>query len=134
MLALNLHHTAIAVHDLDSTLNALDAMFRVGPISREVVEEQGVEEAMVPFGGSYLQVLQALDEDTPVGRFLSKRGEGIHHLAVQVADIDAALSHLRDVGVRIVGDGPSIGGGGNRIAFIDPSGLNGTLVELIEVA
>ena len=88
---------------------------------------------MVPFGGSFLQLLMPLDADTPVGRFLDRRGEGLHHVAIQVADIDAALAHLESDGVELVDRTPRSGGGGNRIAFVHPRALSGTLIELIEV-
>lgn len=133
MLPINLHHTAIAVRDLDGTLERIAAMFQVEPLTRETVAEQGVEEAMIALGGSYLQVLAATDPDTPVGRFLDRRGEGIHHIAIQVADIEAALGHLREIGVELVDEQPRVGGGGHRIAFVHPKELNGVLVELVEV-
>jgi methylmalonyl-CoA/ethylmalonyl-CoA epimerase len=133
MLPLNLHHTAIAVRDLDRALSDLKRQYGVEPLSREVVEEQGVEEAMVPLGGSYLQVLMPLSEDTPVGRFIARRGEGMHHIAIQVADIDAALAHLRNEGVPLVDDAPRPGGSGSRIAFVHPRAAASTLVELVEV-
>ena len=133
MLPLNLHHTAVAVHDLDAALERIRSMFGAEPLSREVIEDQGVEEAMVPFGGSFLQVLMPLGEKTPVGRFLERHGEGMHHVAIQVADIDSALDHLRAEGSEVVDEAPRVGGGGNRIAFVHPRAFGGTLVELIEV-
>jgi methylmalonyl-CoA epimerase len=133
MLPLNIHHTAIAVHDLDAALADLEAQYGVTPSQREVVEEQGVEEAMVPMGGSHIQFLMPLGDDTPVGRFLASRGEGLHHVAFQVADIDAALVHLEASGARLVDREPRIGGGGHRIAFVHPAALADTLIELVEV-
>ena len=133
MLPINLHHTAIAVRDLDATLAALSRLFAVEPLSREVVVEQGVEEAMVPLGGSYLQILTPLGPDTPVGRFLEKRGPGLHHIAIQVTDIDAALAHLDASGAELIDREPRTGGGGHRIAFVHPRNLAGTLIELVEV-
>jgi methylmalonyl-CoA epimerase len=134
VLPLNIHHTAIAVRDLDAALADLEAQYGVTPAYREVIEEQGVEEAMVPLGGSHLQLLMPLGEDTPVGRFLASKGEGLHHVALQVADIEAALSHLTDAGARLVDEAPRIGGGGQRIAFVHPKALAGTLIELVEVS
>lgn len=133
VLPINLHHTAIAVRDLDATLRSLAQLFGVEPLSRETVPEQGVEEAMVPLGGSFLQVLAPLTPDSPVGRFLEKRGEGLHHVAIQVADIDAALAHLRATGAELVDAVPRLGGGGQRIAFVHPRTLAGVLIELVEV-
>ena len=92
----------------------------------------GVEEAMIAVGGSFVQLLQPLSEDTPVGRFLAARGEGLHHVALAVADIDQALEHLKTEGARLVDTEPRIGGGGARIAFVHPKAFAGTLVELVE--
>lgn len=134
MLALNLHHTAIAVFDLDQAIERFGALYGVEPLYREVVATQDVEEAMLPLGGSYLQLLMPLSPDGPVGRFLDRRGEGLHHLAVQVADIDAALRHLAEEGARLVDTEARVGGGGHRIAFVHPGSFAGTLLELVEVA
>ncbi len=132
MLPYNIDHVAIAVHDLDATLADLHQQYGVEPLSREVVESQGVEEAMIAIGGSNLQILQPLRPDSPVGRFLDKRGEGLHHVAFAVPDIEAALDHLGDTGTRLVDEEPRIGGGGHRIAFVHPGAMAGTLVELVE--
>jgi len=132
MLPYNIDHVAIAVHDLDATLADLHGQYGVEPTSREVVESQGVEEAMIAIGGSNLQLLQPLRRDTPVGRFLDKRGEGLHHVAFAVPDIEAALDHLAGDDVPLVDDTPRVGGGGHRIAFVHPSAMGGTLVELVE--
>jgi methylmalonyl-CoA/ethylmalonyl-CoA epimerase len=129
----NIDHVAIAVHDLDATLHEFRDQYGVQPIRREVVADQGVEEAMIAIGGSHIQLLQPLRPDSPVGRFLQRRGEGMHHVALAVADIDEALQHLRIQGVRLVDDTPRIGGGGHRIAFVHPVALAGTLIELVEV-
>jgi methylmalonyl-CoA/ethylmalonyl-CoA epimerase len=134
MLPLNLHHTAVAVRDLDDALDRFRSMYGVEPLYREVVAEQDVEEAMLPLGGSYLQLLMPLSPEGPVGRFLETRGEGLHHVAVQVVDIEAALEHLIEQGARLVDDHPRIGGGGHRIAFVHPGAFAGTLIELVEVA
>jgi methylmalonyl-CoA/ethylmalonyl-CoA epimerase len=133
MLLLNIHHTAIAVADLDSALDSFSNQYGVEPLYREVVESQGVEEAMIAVGGSHVQLLQPLAPDTPVGRFLERNGEGIHHLAFQVADIEAALSHLEAQGAVLVDTEPRIGGGGQRIAFVHPKSFAGSLIELVEV-
>ena len=132
MLPYNLDHVAIAVHDLDAALERFAEQYAVAPIHREVVEEQGVEEAMLPVGGSFVQLLQPLTPHTPVGRFLERRGEGMHHIAFAVADIEAALTHLADSGARLIDETPRIGGGGHRIAFVHPKEFAGTLIELVE--
>lgn len=134
MLPYNIDHVAIAVHDLDATLARMKAQYGMEPVSREIVESQGVEEAMVPIGGSNVQVLQPLAPDSPIGRFLAKRGEGLHHIAFAVPDIDAALEHLESTGARLIDTEARIGGGGNRIAFVHPNAFAGTLIELVEGA
>ncbi|MDX1690665.1 MAG: methylmalonyl-CoA epimerase [Acidimicrobiia bacterium] len=133
MLLLNLDHVAVAVHDLDAAIERFAALYGVEPISRERVPEQGVEEAMIAVGGSHVQLLAALDPDTPVGRFLASRGEGLHHVAYAVPDIEAALDDLREAGARLVDEAPRTGGGGRRIAFVHPGTLGGTLTELVEI-
>jgi methylmalonyl-CoA/ethylmalonyl-CoA epimerase len=133
VLLLNIHHTALAVHDLDAAIARFGGQYGVAPLYRETVESQGVEEAMLPVGGSFVQLLQPLSDDSPVGRFLEKRGEGLHHIAFQVADIEAALAHLKERGAELVDAEPRIGGGGHRVAFVHPRALGGTLVELVEV-
>jgi methylmalonyl-CoA/ethylmalonyl-CoA epimerase len=132
MFAYNLDHVAIAVADLDAALATYRRLYGAEPVSREVVESQGVEEAMIPVGGSFIQLLRPLGPDTPVGRFLERRGEGVHHIALAVADIEQALAHLRDEGARLVDEAPRPGGGGSRIAFVHPAVFGGTLVELVE--
>lgn len=133
MFLLNIHHTAIAVGDLDAAIESFRTQYGVEPLFREVVEEQGVEEAMIAVGGSHVQLLMPLDPETPVGRFLARHGEGMHHIAFQVADIDAALAALAAEGVELIDTKPRTGGGGHRIAFVHPRSFAGTLVELVEV-
>lgn len=130
---LNLDHVAIAVHDLDSAVEGYATRYNVSPLYREVVAEQGVEEAMIPVGGSFVQLLMPLGDETPVGRFLSKNGEGIHHVAFAVTSIDAALEHLTAQGAQLVDSEPRVGGRGARIAFVHPGDLGGTLIELVEL-
>jgi methylmalonyl-CoA/ethylmalonyl-CoA epimerase len=130
---LNLDHVGIAVHDLDAAIEGYASRYRVNPLYREVVEAQGVEEAMIPVGGSYVQLLRPLHPETPVGRFLSKRGEGLHHLAFAVSSIGTALQHLAAEGARLIDTVPRLGGRGARIAFVHPADMAGTLVELVEL-
>ncbi len=132
MKAYNLDHVGIAVHDLDHALEGYRSRYRVEPLYREVVEEQGVEEALLPVGGSFVQLLQPLGPDTPVGRFLTQRGEGLHHLALAVVDIEEALAHLQSEGARLIDEVPRRGGREARIAFVHPADLSGTLIELVE--
>lgn len=133
MKLLNLDHVAIAVHDLDEAIAGYSARYNVSPLYRETVDEQGVEEAMIPIGGSFVQLLMPLAPETPVGRFLDKQGEGLHHIAYAVTDIASALSHLKEKGARLIDSEPRIGGRGNKIAFVHPADLGGTLIELVEM-
>lgn len=130
---INIHHVGIAVHDLDAALSEYARQYRVTPLFREKVEAQGVEEAMIPVGGSFVQLLQPLAEDTPVGKFLARHGEGMHHIAYAVADIEAALSYLKAEGAELIDQEARTGGRGSRIAFVHPRSLSGTLIELVEL-
>lgn len=133
MKLLNLDHVAIAVADLDAAIDGYRRRYGVEPLWREIVEDQGVEEAMIPVGGSFVQLLRPRGPDTPVGRFLDREGEGLHHVAFAVADIERALAHLASEGARLIDDRPRVGGRGARIAFVHPKDLGGTLVELVEL-
>lgn len=130
----NVDHVGIAVNDLDAALAGYRRIFNVEPLYREVVEEQGVEEAMIPIGGTFIQLLQPLGDDTPVGRFLAKRGEGMHHLALAVMGIDRALESLSAEGAELIDEKARTGSRGTRIAFVHPRTLGGTLIELVEVS
>lgn len=133
MRLINIDHVAVAVRDLDATLAEYRRQYRVEPLYREVVEEQGVEEAMLPVGGSHIQLLQPLSPETPVGRFLEKHGEGLHHVAFAVPSIEDALEHLAAADVELIDRRARTGGGGHRIAFVHPRALAGTLIELVEL-
>ena len=133
MLAYNIHHVAIAVDSIDDALAGYESLYNMTPISRETVQEHGVSEAMIAVGGSYIQLLEPLTPESPVGRFLSQNGEGMHHIAFAVTNIEDALEHLRSTGAELIDETPRIGGGGHRIAFVHPKELAGTLVELVEV-
>jgi methylmalonyl-CoA/ethylmalonyl-CoA epimerase len=128
----NLDHVGIAVNDLDAAIADYFDRYGVEPNHRQVVADQGVEEAMIPMGGSFVQLLGALSPHTPVGRFLERKGEGLHHIAYAVLDIDEALAHRAARGSRLIDEFPRVGGSGARIAFVHPSDLAGTLIELVE--
>ena len=134
MFAYNLDHVAIAVRDLDAAVDEYRRLYGAEPLYREVVDEQGVEEAMIAVGGSFIQLLEPRGEGTPVGRFLAGHGAGLHHIALAVSDIEAALAHLKREGARLVDEEPRVGGRGARIAFVHPKAFAGTLVELVESA
>lgn len=128
----NLDHVGIAVSDLESAIAGYRDRYGIEPVHREVVESQGVEEALIPLGGSFVQLITPLSPESPVGRFIARRGEGLHHVAYAVLDIAEALAHLAASGARLIDDQPRAGGRGGRIAFVHPSDLAGTLIELVE--
>jgi methylmalonyl-CoA/ethylmalonyl-CoA epimerase len=103
-------------------------------VHRETLEEQGVEAVLLDVGENHVELLSPLAEDTVVGRFLAERGPGLHHVAYQVDDIDAALLTLRDAGLRLIDEEPRIGIRSARIAFLHPRSTGGVLTELVEPA
>jgi len=133
MKLINLDHVGIAVRNLDVAIDGYSQRYGVSPLHREVVWSQGVEEAMIPVGGSHVQLLCPVTEDSPVARFLALRGEGLHHVAFAVPDIERALAHLNSEGARLIDTEPRVGGRGARIAFVHPKDLAGTLIELVEL-
>jgi methylmalonyl-CoA/ethylmalonyl-CoA epimerase len=122
----------IAVEDLDAALDLYARAFGILPVSREHVERDGIEEAMLEVGGVHLQLVQSARPDSPIERFIERRGPGLHHLGIAVRDLDAALDHLRSEGVELIDEDPRQGGSGHRIAFVHPRGTGGILIELIE--
>mgnify|MGYP001555088181 CR=1 FL=1 len=122
----------IAVEDLDATLGLYASAFGLAAASRERIEQDGVEEAMLTVDGVHLQLVQSIREDSPIARFLARRGPGLHHLGLAVRSLDDALAHLRAQGVELIDEEPRIGGGGHRIAFVHPRSTGGILIELIE--
>jgi methylmalonyl-CoA/ethylmalonyl-CoA epimerase len=125
-------HVGIAVDDLEAALETYRSAFGVEPVHRERVASQGVEEVLFEIGGSYVQLLGALGPDTPVGRFLERRGAGVHHVAYRVADVAHALEELRGRGVRLIDEAPRPGSRGTTIAFVHPTSMLGVLVELVQ--
>ena len=125
-------HIGIAVDDLDAAAEQYRNLLGAGPVHRERVESQGVEEVLFRVGDSYVQLLGALGPETAVGKFLAKRGEGMHHVAYRVDDVAAALDTLRGAGVRLVDETPRPGSRGTTIAFVHPSAFRGVLVELVQ--
>ena len=122
----------IAVGDLDAAVEHYRRAFGVEPAHREIVPDQGVEEVLFRAGSSFIQLLGALGPQTPVGRFLEKRGEGLHHVGYRVPDVAAALARLRELGIRLVDEAPRPGSRGTTVAFVHPQGMGGVLVELVQ--
>jgi methylmalonyl-CoA/ethylmalonyl-CoA epimerase len=136
---LRIDHVGIACHDLDAAVARYESAFGLTVASREVNEEQGVREAMLrvgqPAGGaSWVQLLEPLGPDTPVGKFLARRGAGLHHVGYAVADINAALAELAPKPFRLIDQRPRHGSMGASIAFLHPADLGGVLTELVEPA
>jgi methylmalonyl-CoA epimerase len=129
---LDVDHIGIAVSDLTAAVSEYRAALRVEPVHREVVQDQGVEEVFFGTGSSFIQLLGALGPDTPVGRFLARRGEGLHHVAYRVRDIEDALDRIRAAGVPLIDEAPRWGSRGTRIAFVHPKGFRGVLLELVQ--
>ncbi|HVH53854.1 MAG TPA: methylmalonyl-CoA epimerase [Actinomycetota bacterium] len=127
-------HVGIAVEDLDATVELYRRTLGVEPASRDVVESQGVEEVLFEVGDSRIQLVGALGPNTPVGRFLAKRGPGLHHLGLRVDDVGATLRSLRAAGLPLVDESPRSGSRGTTIAFVHPVGMGGVLVELVQDA
>ena len=127
-----IEHVAIAVEDLEAALTHYRDVWGLEAEHRERVEDQGVEEAMLPLGSSYLQLLGATGPDTTVGKFLERRGEGLHHIAYEVEDLAATLEELKSKGVPLIDQAPRRGGRGHMVAFVHPKGNHGLLVELIQ--
>jgi len=127
-------HIGVAVRDMDEALGLYDRAFGFALQHREVVEEQGVDAALLEVGDGHVELLCPLGPETPVGRHLERRGPGIHHVAYAVDDIDAALEHLRAGGLRLIDERPRIGIRNSRVAFLHPAALDGVLTELVEPA
>ncbi|MBA3628726.1 MAG: methylmalonyl-CoA epimerase [Actinobacteria bacterium] len=125
-------HVALAVSDLDESLAHLNEVWGLDEATRERVEEQGVEEAMLALGDCCLQLVAPAGKDSRLMRYIERRGEGIHHIAFRVEDLEATLKHLKDKGVELIDDSPRPGGGGSLIAFVHPRSQNGVLIELIQ--
>jgi methylmalonyl-CoA/ethylmalonyl-CoA epimerase len=133
-MLLSIDHVGIACRDLDATVERYVGLFGLAVVSRETNDEQGVMEAMLATesGTSYVQLLQPLAEDTPVGKFLARRGEGMHHVGYAVADVGATLAELGTTGIRLIDSRPRHGSMGASIAFLHPGDLTGVLTELVQ--
>jgi methylmalonyl-CoA/ethylmalonyl-CoA epimerase len=126
-------HVALAVSDLDASIEHYQRVWGLTLSHREVVAEQGVEEAMFRLGDTYLQLVAPLDADTPVGRFIQRRGEGLHHIAYEVDGIEAALATAREHDLVLIDEEPRRGSRNTRVAFVHPRTNHGVLVELVEI-
>jgi len=126
-----IHHVGIAVDDLDAAIARWAALFGATLEHREHVEDQGVEAASLRVGSSRIELLAPLAEDTPVGRFLAKRGPGVHHVAFETADVGAELARLKADGVELVDETPRPGLFGLQVGFVHPEATGGVLAEFV---
>ena len=131
MEARAIHHVGVAVADLDEAVRTYERLFGGRVEHRARVEEQGVEAASLRVGESRVELLGALGEDTPVGRFLAKRGPGMHHLAYEVDDVRSALAELEAQGAELIDAAPRRGLFGLEVAFVDPDSVHGVLSEVV---
>jgi len=131
-MSMKIEHIGIATPRLDEALRFWRDALGLEVAHTEVVEEQGVRVAMLPLGEPRIELLEPTGADSPVAKFLEKRGPGIHHVAVRVADIRATLSRLKDEGARLIDEEPRRGAGGCLVAFVHPSSSGGVLLELVE--
>ena len=129
-----LHHVGVAVLDLDEAVETYVRSFGANLEHRELVTEQGVEAASVLVGASRIELLAPTEADTPVGRFLARRGPGVHHLAYEVDDVGPVLADLAADGVELIDTVPRIGLFGLQVAFIHPDAVHGVLTEVVAVA
>ena len=127
-------HVGIAVADLEAAIAVHEATYGMPLVHRETVESQGVEAVLLDVGESHVELLRPLAEDTPVGRFLAKRGPGLHHVAYGVDDIEAALRALKAQGVRLIDEAPRTGIRGTRVAFLHPAASASVLTELVQAS
>ena len=131
MAALSVHHVGIAVDDLDGAIATYVALFGATLEARETVADQGVEAASLQVGASRIELLRPLGPETPVGKFLAKRGPGLHHVAFAVADVAGELERLRVDGVQLIDETPRVGLFGHEVAFVHPEATGGVLAEFV---
>ena len=127
-------HVGVAVPEIEAALTTYRDLFELEVAHREIVAEQGVEAVLLDVGENHVELLAPLGEDTPVGRFLAKQGPGLHHVAYQVADIEATLSALREAGTELIDERPRVGIRDSRVAFLHPRASGGVLTEIVQPA
>jgi methylmalonyl-CoA epimerase len=125
-------HVAIAVNDLEAAIKYYGDVFGAEVDHREVVESDGVEEALLKVAESYVQLLTPTRDDSPVAKYLANKGEGLHHIGYRVKDCAAALQAIKDAGGRVIDEAPRPGSRGTTVAFVHPKAIFGTLIELVQ--
>jgi methylmalonyl-CoA/ethylmalonyl-CoA epimerase len=127
-------HVGVAVDDLDAALALYEGTFGMPVAHRETVSEQGVEAVLLDVGDGHVELLRPLGERTAVGKFLARRGPGLHHVAYRVDDIESALARLRELEIELIDTEPRTGIRGSRVAFLHPRSTGGVLTEIVEPA
>ena len=130
---MKINHLGIATKSIDQALTFWVDGLGLKNVHTEVVEDQKVRIAMLPVGESRIELLEPTSDDSPISKFLEKRGGGIHHVAIEVEDIRAALAGMRSQGIRLIDEEPRIGAEGCLVAFVHPAASNGVLLELVQV-
>jgi len=126
---MSVDHIGVAVRNIEDSQKIYEIL-GIKPTGVEVVEDQKVKTAFLPIGDTEIELLEPTDKDSPVGKFIESRGEGMHHLALRVENIEEALRELKNAGVRLIDEKPRYGAGGARIAFLHPKATGGVLIEL----
>jgi methylmalonyl-CoA/ethylmalonyl-CoA epimerase len=127
-------HIGVAVEDIDGSLELYECDYGMTLVHRETVAEQGVEAALLDVGENHIELLAATGPDTPVGKFIAKKGPGMHHVAYQVDDIEATLAALKEAGMKLIDETPRIGIRNSRVAFLHPKTAGGLLTEIVQPA
>ena len=127
-------HIGVAVEDIDASLELYERDYGMTLVHRETVADQGVEAALLDVGENHIELLAATGPDTPVGKFIAKKGPGMHHVAYQVDDIEATLAALKEAGLKLIDETPRIGIRNSRVAFVHPKSAGGLLTEIVQPA
>lgn len=127
-------HIGVAVEDIDASLELYVRDYGMTLVHREIVVEQGVEAVLLDVGENHIELLAATGPDTPVGKFIAKKGPGMHHVAYQVDDIEATLAALKEAGLKLIDETPRIGIRNSRVAFLHPKSAGGLLTEIVQPA
>ena len=127
-------HIGVAVEDLDASIALYEKTLGMKLVHRETVTEQGVEAVLLDVGENHVELLAPLAPDTPVGKFLAKKGPGLHHVAYQTDDIEAALQAVKDAGLRLIDEKPRVGIRNSRVAFLHPGASGSVLTEIVQPA
>ena len=125
-------HTGVAVDDLDAAIKLYEEVLGMPLVHRETVAEQGVEAVLLDVGDGHVELLSPLGEDTPVGKFLARKGPGLHHVAYAVEDIEATLEQLSAAGIELIDAKPRVGIRGSLVAFLHPRSTGGVLTEIVQ--